>query len=105
MGRSRPGGKQSQRHVDLLGDDSGVNVAEILGDEVLFVLVDGQEIDPGVYLAAIVAHLAVAAVLAAGWLVVGAFGPARPARRSSVRTRPVGDESAEPLRAPGPGVR
>lgn len=52
---------------------SGVNVDEILGDEFRFFLIDGREIDPDQYLGVFVAHLVVAAVVVAGWVVIGAI--------------------------------
>ena len=82
---------------------SGVNVGAILRDDIRFILVDGREVDPGVYLAAVLAHLVVAALLVAGWVTLGAIGSARRVGRSRQRQGQVEDRPARPLSRAGPG--
>ena len=82
---------------------SGVNVRAILRDDIRFLLVDGREVDPDVYLAAVLAHFVVAAILVAGWVTLGAIGSAGRVRRSQQRTGQVEDRPDRPLSRAGPG--
>ena len=84
---------------------SGVNVGAILRDDIRFIFVDGREVDPDVYLAAVLAHLMVAALLVAGWVTLGAIGSARRVGRSRQRQGQAEDRPARPLSRAGPSSR
>ncbi len=71
LGRMLPWDQIALRAVTVGSDLSGINVAEIVGDEFRFIIVNGREIDPDRFLAVFAAHVVVAVFLLVAWVAAG----------------------------------
>ncbi len=105
LGRMLPWDQLALEAVTVNGNLSGVNIGAILRDDLRFLLIDGREVEPDAYLATFIAHLVIAALVVAGWLILRTIGAASSAEPPSEGMDSGVERPAEPMRDRGPAPR